>query len=207
MEFVPIWLSVKLEADLQVIHNPDMYATMPLGVVVRRTPGVTRWAAWAWKAVSVLPGAGQARWRELRSDGDATDYHAATPLLELHGAETEAYLHGISARVPSVYVVMRPTEGSEGPPLDVVLVTASPYEAQDYADSGEEIVEKVPMPEGLVAWVRDFVEAYHEDEVFKKRRRDKTTVGQAEDGVGDPRIAQLSDVYRSPQMIRKGRLH
>ncbi|WP_085892335.1 DUF3305 domain-containing protein [Roseovarius litorisediminis] len=180
---------------------------MPLGVVVRRTPGVTRWAAWAWKAVSVLPGAGQARWRELRSDGDATDYHAATPLLELHGAETEAYLHGISARVPSVYVVMRPTEGSEGPPLDVVLVTASPYEAQDYADSGEEIVEKVPMPEGLVAWVRDFVEAYHEDEVFKKRRRDKTTVGQAEDGVGDPRIAQLSDVYRSPQMIRKGRLH
>lgn len=198
---------VKLGADTNVIHNPDMYMTMPMGVVVRRTPGVTRWAAWAWKVISVLPGAGPAQWRKLRRDGDATDYHAATPTLELHGAETEAYLHGISARVPSVYVVMRRVEGASGPPFEVVLVTASPYEAQDYADSGEEIVEKVAMPEGLVAWVRDFVEAYHEDEVFKKRRRDRTTIGKSEDGVGDPRIAQLSDVYRSPQMIRKGRLN
>ena len=41
--------------------------------------------------------------------------------------------------------------------LEVVLATASPYEAQDYTDSGEEIVEKVMMPPGLVAWVRDFV--------------------------------------------------
>ena len=35
-----------------MITNRKTYRTMPLGVVLRRTPGVTRWAAWAWKAAS-----------------------------------------------------------------------------------------------------------------------------------------------------------
>ncbi|WP_245306160.1 DUF3305 domain-containing protein [Roseovarius aestuariivivens] len=188
-----------------MIHNPDMYATMPLGVVIRRTPGVTRWAAWAWKAVAVLPGAGPADWRVLREEQDITEYHAATLTLELHGAETEAYLHGLSSRTPSVYVVLRQTTSPECP-LDAVLVTASPYEAQDYADNGEDIVEKVPMPEGLAAWVRDFARAYHKEEEFKKRRRDRVDVDRKQDGIGDPRIAQTSDVFRSPTLKRKERL-
>ena len=191
--------------SVTVIHNPDCYATMPLGVVIRRTPGATRWARWAWKAVGVLPGAADAAWRVMREEDGATEFHAATCLLELHGAETEAYLHGLSTRVPSVYVILRDSDVAEWP-LEVLLVTASPYEAQDYADSGEEIVEKVPMPAGLVAWVREFVDAHHEEEEFKKRRRDKKDIGQVVDGVGDPRIAQLSGVYRSPALARKGRL-
>lgn len=189
-----------------MIHNPDCYATMPLGVVIRRTPGATRWARWAWKAVGVLPGAAPADWRVMREEDGATEFHAATCQLDLHGAETEAYLHGLSTKVPSIYVVLRDSD-VETRPLEVLLVTASPYEAQDYADSGEEIVEKVPMPDGLMAWVRDFVEAHHEDEEFKKRRRDKKDIGQIVDGVGDPRIAQLSSVYRSPALTRKGRLN
>ena len=188
-----------------MIHNPDMYATLPLGVVMRRTPGVTRWAAWAWKAVAVLPGAGSADWRELRREGETVEYHAATLTLELHGAETEAYLHGLSSRVPSVYVVLRESDATDCP-LEAVLVTASPYEAQDYADNGEDIVEKVPMPEGLVAWVRDFAETHHREEEFKKRKRDKLRVDRVEDGIGDPRINPMHDVYRSPALARKGRL-
>lgn len=187
-----------------MIHNPNMYQTMPLGIVLRRAPGATRWSKWVWKATAVLPGAGPADWRELRRDGEVAEFHAATPLLELHGAETEAYLHGLSAKIPCIYVVMREGETSDDP-LEVILATASPYEAQDYTDSGEEIVEKVPMPPGLVAWVREFVEAYHEDEVFKKRRRDKKDIGLKEDGIGDPRIAQTADVYRSPALRRAAR--
>ena len=188
-----------------MIHNPDMYATMPLGIVMRRTPGVTRWAAWAWKAVAVLPGAGPAEWRELRREGEAVEYHAATLTLELHGAETESYLHGLSSQVPSVYVIFREDRGGDCP-LDAVLVTASPYEAQDYADNGEDIVEKIPMPEGLAAWVRDFATTYHREEEFKKRRRDKVKVDAKQDGIGDPRIVQDSDIYRSPTLRRKGRM-
>ena len=169
---------------------------MPLGVVIRRMPGVTRWVSHVWKAVAVLPGAGDAEWKELRQDGEAVEYHAATLPLELYRTETEGYLHGLSAKVPAIYVVMRPSEGNS--PLEVTLVTASPYEAQDYADTGEELVEKVPMPEGLIAWVRDFVELHHEDEAFFKRRRDKSRVDLNEDGIGDARIRQIADVYRAP---------
>ena len=184
-----------------MIHNPKMFSTMPLGVVLRRVPGVTRWAKWSWTATSVLPGAGPADWRELRREGDAAEFHAATLPLELHGAETEAYLHGLSAEVPSIYVVMRTTGPDD--PLDVLLVTASPYEAQDYCDSGEEIVEKVAMPHGLIAWVRDFVEKFHEDEVFIKRKRDRKRVDIVQDGIGAPRVGKPADIYASPALKRR----
>ncbi|WP_121022203.1 DUF3305 domain-containing protein [Litoreibacter meonggei] len=169
---------------------------MSLGIVIRRVPGVTRWATHVWKAVAVLPGAGDADWKELRRDNDTIEYHAATLPLELFRTDTEAYLHGLSTKVPSIYVVMREAAGDH--PLDIVLATASPYEAQDYADTGEELVEKVPMPEGLIAWIRDYVELHHEDEVFIKRKRNKTRVDLHEDGIGDARIRQTSDVYRAP---------
>jgi len=178
--------------------------SIPLGVVIRRVPGVTRWARHVWKAVAVLPGASDANWKELRRDGDAVEFHATTLPLELFRTDTEAYLHGLSAKVPAIYVVMR--EGETDRPLDVVLVTASPYEAQDYADTGEELVEKVPMTEGLIAWIRDFVELHHEDEVFIKRRRDKKRVDLKQDGIGDARIRQTADVYRAPQ-ARKETVH
>lgn len=190
-----------------LIHNPDQYQTMPLGVVLRRTPGVTRWAKWSWKAVAVLPGAADADWRLLRRDDDVEEYHVSTPHLELHGADSEAYLAGLSDRVPAVYVVLRQPVSSERP-YEVLLVTASPYEAQDYADSGEDIVEKVAMPEGLVAWVRDFAQKYHQEEKFVKRRRDKHRIDMTEDGVGDARISQMTDVYRAPSATRnKEQMH
>ncbi len=185
--------------------QPQIFQSMPLGVVIRRVPGVTQWAKWVWKAVSVLPGAAVADWKILRTEDDVVEYHATTLDLELFGTDTEAYLQGLSTRVPSIYVVMREAPEERDAPLDIVLVTASPFEAQDYADTGEEIVEKIPMPEGLVAWIRDFVEAHHEDEVFVKRRRNKSRIDATEDGIGDARIAQLTDVYRAPRT--KERLH
>ena len=194
--------------------NQDKQVLLPLGVVVRRTPGVTRWVAWSWKAVAVLPGAGPAEWREMRREGEAVEYHAATLTLDLHHTQTEAYLEALRARVPSVYVVMRPvvagageTGETEAMPFEVTLVTASPFEAQDYCDTGEEIVERVPMPEGLIALVRDFIAAHHVEEQFKKRRRDRIDVGGAEDGIGDARIPQTADVYRAPARARKERMH
>lgn len=185
-----------------MIHNPNAYRTMPLGIVLRRAPGVTRWARWVWTASAVLPGAGPADWRELRREGEAIEYHAATLTLELHGADTDSYMHELCARTPSVYVILR--DDAEGDcPLDVMLVTASPYEAQDYADSGEEIIEKIPMPPALHAFVADFVETHHQEEAFVKRKRDKKRVDLVEDGIGDPRIGKVEDVYASPALKRR----
>lgn len=172
--------------------------SIPLGIVIRKMPGVTRWAAWVWKAVAVLPGAGPAEWRELRREGDAVEYHAATVPLDLYRADAEAYRAGLTARTPAIGVVMQ----EEGGRATVLRATASPYETQDYLDSGEEIVELVPMPEGLVALIRDFVDAHYVEEPFVKRRRDRQDVDRVEDGVGDPRVRQIADVYRAPASLK-----
>lgn len=188
-----------------MIYHSEKFETMPMGVVLRRTPGVTRWAAWAWRVSDVLPGAADASWTLLRQEGESSEFHAATPHVELHGAETDAYLHGLHAQVPCLYVVMRETEDSDRP-FEIVLVTASPYEAQDYADNGEDVVEKIAMPEVVLAWVRDFVTRHHKEETFKKRKRDKKDITLVSDGVGDARIRQMVDVYRSPVQAKKERL-
>ncbi|THH34848.1 DUF3305 domain-containing protein [Aliishimia ponticola] len=187
-----------------MIHNPKAYRAVPVGVVLRRVPGVTRWRKWSWSASAVLPGAAPAQWRELRREGDAVEYHADTVQLELHGAEAEAYQHGLGSKVPSVYVVMRESGGEH--PLEIVLVTASPYEAQDYTDSGEEIVEKVPMPAQLRGLIEDFVAEFYQEEAFVKRKRDKKRVDLVQDGVGDPRIGKAADIYASPAQLRR-RVH
>ena len=166
---------------------------------MRKAPGVTRWAKWSWKAIAVLPGAADADWKLLRSDGGASEYHAATKDLWLYVSDTEAYAHEFGTDKPSIYIVLRPSKVAGEGQLDVIHVTASPYEAQDYCDSGEEIVEKVPMPPAVYAWVQDFVEKYHVEEPFVKRRRNKQRVDRSDNGVGDPRITQVTDVYRAPQ--------
>ena len=178
---------------------PLVRASMPLGIIVRKTPGVTRWAAWAWKVVAVLPGAGPADWRELRREGEAVEYHAATLTLELWSSDTEAYQVALASRVPGVVVLLREDiDHAAKMPWKPTVVTASPYEGQDYADSGDGLIERVPMPPGLVAWVAEFIAAHHVEEPFVKRKRDNIRIDLVEDGKGDPRIRQSSDVYRAP---------
>ncbi|MFT7059184.1 MAG: hypothetical protein ACJASV_001691 [Pseudorhodobacter sp.] len=175
-------------------------AHMPVGIVVRKTPGVTRWAKWSWRVVAVLPGAAPAKWRELRREDEAVEYHATTLNLDLWSTDTEAYLVGLSAKTPSLVVVLREaTDPSAAMPFEPVIVTASPYEGQDYLDSGDGLIEAVPMPLGMIGWVRDFVQEHHVEEVFIKRKRDKQRVDMVEEGKGDARVRQLSDVYRAPR--------
>lgn len=133
------------------------------------------------------------------------EYHAATVPLELYRTDTEAYLTALSEKAPSLYVILRESETPQHP-MEVLLVTASPYEGQDYADTGEEIIEKVPMPPGVIAWIAEFIQKHHEDEQFIKRRRDKAHIDKTEDGIGDARIRQLSDVYRTPNTKSRRRL-
>ena len=146
-----------------------------------------------------MPGAGPAHWKVLRTEGDVTEYHAATLPLTLYVSDAEAYAHELQSRIPSVYAVLRQNEEATDLPWMVALVTASPYEAQDYCDSAEELVEKIPMPEGLHAWIASFVDTHYEEEEFIKRRRNKARVDRVDDGIGDERIRQASDVYRAPR--------
>jgi hypothetical protein len=140
-----------------------------------------------------------ADWKVLRTEGDVTEFHAATLPLTLYVSDAEAYEHELQTRTPCVYAVLRPTGHNRDIPWSVALVTASPYEAQDYCDSAEELVEKIPMSDGLLAWIKDFVDTHYEEEVFVKRQRKNARVDQVDDGIGDSRILQASDVYRAPR--------
>jgi hypothetical protein len=146
--------------------------TIPVGVVVERKKLDNPWQDYSWSAVSVIVGAPEVtEWKLLDKAEGVEHFHAATLQLTLYRGETEAYKVNL-AGTPSVYVVLRQNDDPESE-FDVVpfLATASAYESQDYLDSGEEIVDAVPMPEGLIAWVQDFCDQHHEDEVFVKRKR------------------------------------
>ena len=97
---------------------------MPVGVVMRRSPGVTRWIAHVWTLAGIVPRAPAADWRMTRTDGDVIEYHAATLTLQLHRKDTDSLVQNLTSQVPSVWVGLR---GGGRP--DPVLVTASPFEA------------------------------------------------------------------------------
>ena len=180
---------------------------LQVGAVVRRSPGVTRWAKHVWKPVAVIPGAPDAFWKELVTEGEVVDYHAGTVTMELFRADVEGYLVSLNMSTPSVWIILdRDVTGQSPSGWAVSTVTASAHEALDSLDSGESIVEAVPIPESLAAWIKEFVDMHYIEEPFKKRRRDEVRVDAVEDAKGDPRIRQESDVYRAPANIKKPRL-
>lgn len=177
---------------------PSRTARLAVGVVVRRTPGRTRWAKWVYRPVALLPGAPPADWRLLREEDGVAEFHAATLPLELFRRDVEAYRVSLSMTPPSLFVVFRPSGPRPDDRPRLFAITASAYLAQDYTDSSEEQVEAVPLPDGLTAFIEAFVAAHVTDETFVKRRRDNARVDLVEDGIGDRRIRQLADVYRAP---------
>jgi hypothetical protein len=140
-------------------------------------------------------------------EGEVVDYHAGTVTMQLYRADAEAYLVSLNMITPSVWVILDRDQSGQSPSGWFVSdITASAYEAQDALDSGESIVEPVPIPESLAAWIKEFIDLHYIEEPFKKRRRDKKSVDGKEDGKGDPRIRQQSDVYRAPTNLKKRRV-
>ena len=147
--------------------------SIPLGVVIAHEKIDHPWQEYAWRPVSVFLGAPEiADWRELRRDATATHYHAATLPLELHPKEAMGYAANLETGEPLVYVVLR-QGGDSGKPIDVGVVTASPYDAEVYGYDSSEIVGTVAMPAPLIELLEAFVAEHHVEEPFVKRQRQK----------------------------------
>lgn len=159
---------------------------MPLGIVVEKRPAISRWITHVWKPVAVLPGATPiSDWKLLIDDGSIQTYHIATLPLILHRKETEAYLVNLANDTPAIYVILRASDVDDDPDgreIYAVAATASPYAAQDFTDSAEDTVEAVPMPDGLVAWIQEFIDRHHTDTPFKKRKRTPNRMEEARFG-------------------------
>ncbi len=152
--------------------------SIPVGVIVAREDADNPWQDFVWRAVGiVIGGEPDDGWRELDREPGVVRYFAGTHEIEVFRKETEAYQVNLENKVPVVYVVMREADDIDAPqPIEVHLVTVSAYESQDYLDSGEEIVDSVPMPDSLIAWVHRFVDRNHVEEKFIKRKRNEVRV-------------------------------
>jgi hypothetical protein len=150
----------------------DRHAKLPIAVILERRPASNPWEEFAWRPVSVVPGTpGATPWTLVFKDGAIEHYFAGVHELELHPRETPRYLHNLSTETPSVYVVVQ-AQSTEGP-LGVVVrfVTVSPADAEAYAEGGDHIIERVPMPPAIAEWLVDYCSLFHVDEKFVKRKR------------------------------------
>lgn len=148
--------------------------SLPLGVILERRSIENRWVHERWTPIAVIPGApaldAKGDWKEIERGEGWEYYHAGTLELDLFRKETEGYKVNLNQHPPKIFVVLRPLVES---PHDLTpfLVTACPFEAQKYLVGGEDEVEAVTMPDGLVAFVREFVDRHHVEEPFYKRKR------------------------------------
>lgn len=157
---------------------------LAVGVVVERRPATSRWQpGWRWRACEIVPGlVATGGWREIAPDR----FVGGGPTLRLHRKETEDYRYALSADPPQLYVVLKAQAEEEPVPFRPFLVTASPWEAQAYQDSGEDHIDAVPMPMALAAWIEDFVTRHHVDRPFFKRRRKGREQGMADASAYEP---------------------
>ena len=151
-------------------------AKLPLGIVVERRAVDNPWIDHSWHSVAVIAGAHALSpldaWTPLGEGDGWAHFHAGTLDLELFPKETEGYKLNLSQDPPRLYVVLRTEEeGLCDHEVVPFLVTACPYEAQDYLDSGEEQVDAVAMPEGVIAFVQNYVGLHYVEERFYKRKR------------------------------------
>jgi hypothetical protein len=158
-----------------------------IGVVAARRRLDGQWASHAWLPIAALPAAPAiAAGTRLGSDrGDETFYVGAAEVA-LHLRATGHYRDNLTSDRPALWVVLRPI----GDEVELVSVTADPYEGEALAESIGDIVEAVPMPTGIQARVQAFFDAFHVEQTFFKRKRDRAGGEKFGPGVQTPRGAE-----------------
>jgi hypothetical protein len=149
---------------------------MSVAVVVERRRTGHRWQPVAWSVVGVLPGepAAAEPWTPLARGEGWERYYAGTAELGLFRGETSAYRSNLAGARPAVYVILRrDPEAGDDRPFALHGATVDPGEIESHADSGDDLIEAVPLPPAVAAWMRDFVARHHVEQPFHKRRRDR----------------------------------
>lgn len=148
---------------------------MSVGIVLERRDVDNKWIDHSWHLAGVLPAAeenGDSDWREVARGDGWVQFHTGVLEIEVFRKETEGYKYNLSLEPPQVYVVMAPSDDPDDDhEIDPRHVTLCPYEAADYLDGSEDIVEATAMPPVIAAWLAEFVETHHVDEPFVKRKR------------------------------------
>ncbi|ACA17493.1 molybdopterin-guanine dinucleotide biosynthesis protein A [Methylobacterium sp. 4-46] len=142
-----------------------------VGVIVAKRRLKGPWASHAWLPVAALPGRPETPpWTRLGASEAEETFYAGSVTVALHPAETAHYGDNLASAQPSLWIALRPV----GPETyEIATVTADPYEGEALAEGIGEIVEAVPMPPEMQAWLAAYYAAHHVERPFEKRKRDR----------------------------------
>lgn len=173
--------------------------TIALGVIVARERTNNPWQDHRWRPVGVFFDAPKVNdWTEIRRGPGLIQYHAATLDLTLHRKEVMSYRVNLANGEPSIYVVLRDDDDNATSPVEVHLITASPFEAQSHGELGFDYVEAVPMPARLVGILEDFIQAHHSSEAFYKRKRGRAVRPEEHQFGQEPLVVLRDRMGREP---------
>jgi hypothetical protein len=145
---------------------------MTVGIVLEHRRLASPWAADSWRVVDALPGCPTAPPWTVLAEGDGWRRYYAGPVdLELFRGETASYRDNLASSRPALYVVLRRSTGESG--IAVREATVDPGEIEAHADAGDDLIEALPLPAPIAAWVQAFVARHHVERAFYKRRRDR----------------------------------
>jgi hypothetical protein len=145
---------------------------MTVGIVLEHRRIDHPWQADRWRLVDVLPGKPVAEPWTVLAEGDGwRRCYAGAVELELFRGETASYRDNLASSRPALYVVLRRSTGESG--IAVREATVDPGEIEAHADAGDDLIEALPLPAPIAAWVRAFVARHHVERAFYKRRRDR----------------------------------
>lgn len=143
---------------------------IPVGVVVERRRADSPWIDFVWRGIAVLPDEPEMTpWTVIREQEGATLFYAGRATVDLYRSETARYRDNLATGVPSIWIVLTPSEGAR--PYAVSAVTADPAEGEAFTEAGANLVETVPMPEVLHQAIENFIAEHHVETEFVKRER------------------------------------
>jgi len=146
--------------------------TITVGIVAVRRALDSPWADHDWRPHAVLeappalePGV------MLLAEPGRQQFYLGTLDLTLHRNETDSYRHNLASGEPRLYLALRHGDGPGGLPILAFQVSAAPDEGQAWAEVGDDVVDGLPMPAAVAAWVADFVARFHVELPKYKRQR------------------------------------
>jgi thiazole synthase ThiGH ThiG subunit len=143
-----------------------------VGVVLARRKIDNPWIDHAWAPHSIFWPAPQTEPNTVLADEEALRLvYLGEAAVELFVAETANYRDNLISGAPGLWVAAR-SDASGGVP-QLVRVTADPTEGEALFEAGCDIVAPLPMPPELASWIGSFVEAFHVEREFLKRKRDR----------------------------------
>ena len=145
---------------------------IPVGVVVERCKATSPWLESVWRPVAVLCGLPDAApWTALGAEGDAATFYLGAAAIELYRTETDHYRANLASGAPSVWVALRQT--GVPPAYELFAVTADPSEGESFTQSGDDLVDAVPLPAPVRQILEAFVAEHHDEQPIYRRKRDR----------------------------------